>query len=318
MQNLPSLPRDMSDVAFGEPDRDLMGPLAPSAPTPARPSRAYERDDNIYPGRARDFEFVDTSTMGKTPSAIRGRERDEQNARTEYQTSRTEYLDMDTAAVDDARAAANRARARAEEARRVATKATATATTLTIRAKEMLDVASGGSMVGGVGFGGQKAKKGKAKKRESRESEDGVQTPTRSERGGVDGAKAYTDVSSPSSVGRKRARGSTSRPGLRSSGDSTDLEDSESPEDGGDAGKSSRKRKRHGPAPSANSAQTPYTPKATDSILTADGLKIRRGCLNCGCQKTPQWRMGPTGPKTLCNACGVRFRKGMPMLDTMG
>jgi hypothetical protein len=23
--------------------------------------------------------------------------------------------------------------------------------------------------------------------------------------------------------------------------------------------------------------------------------------------------MGPTGPKTLCNACGVRFRKGMPM-----
>ena len=97
----------MSDVAFGEPDRDLMGPLAPSAPTPARPSRAYERDDNIYPGRARDFEFVDTSTMGKTPSAIRGRERDEQNARTEYQTSRTEYLDMDTAAVDDARAAAH-------------------------------------------------------------------------------------------------------------------------------------------------------------------------------------------------------------------
>jgi hypothetical protein len=34
---------------------------------------------------------------------------------------------------------------------------------------------------------------------------------------------------------------------------------------------------------------------------------IVRSCLNCGQQKTPQWRMGPEGPKTLCNACGVRF-----------
>ena len=38
-----------------------------------------------------------------------------------------------------------------------------------------------------------------------------------------------------------------------------------------------------------------------------------RGCLNCGRQKTPQWRVGPEGPKTLCNACGVRFRKGLPL-----
>tara|TARA_B100000405_G_scaffold45009_1_gene29709 strand:+ start:1401 stop:2276 length:876 start_codon:yes stop_codon:yes gene_type:complete len=38
-----------------------------------------------------------------------------------------------------------------------------------------------------------------------------------------------------------------------------------------------------------------------------------RGCLNCGRQKTPQWRVGPEGPKTLCNACGVRFRKELPV-----
>ena len=56
-------------------------------------------------------------------------------------------------------------------------------------------------------------------------------------------------------------------------------------------------------------------PQATDQIITADGRSMRRGCLNCGCQKTPQWRMGPDGPKTLCNACGVRFRKGLPMSD---
>ena len=36
-------------------------------------------------------------------------------------------------------------------------------------------------------------------------------------------------------------------------------------------------------------------------------------CANCRTQKTPLWRNGPLGPKTLCNACGVRFRKGMPM-----
>jgi len=27
-------------------------------------------------------------------------------------------------------------------------------------------------------------------------------------------------------------------------------------------------------------------------------------------QKTPQWRAGPEGAKTLCNACGVRYKSG--------
>ncbi|CAL0308745.1 unnamed protein product [Lupinus luteus] len=35
-----------------------------------------------------------------------------------------------------------------------------------------------------------------------------------------------------------------------------------------------------------------------------------RKCLHCGADKTPQWRTGPMGPKTLCNACGVRFKSG--------
>ncbi|KAM0034682.1 putative transcription factor C2C2-GATA family [Helianthus debilis subsp. tardiflorus] len=33
-------------------------------------------------------------------------------------------------------------------------------------------------------------------------------------------------------------------------------------------------------------------------------------CLHCGSEKTPQWRTGPMGPKTLCNACGVRYKSG--------
>ncbi|KAJ1401712.1 Zinc finger, GATA-type [Sesbania bispinosa] len=37
---------------------------------------------------------------------------------------------------------------------------------------------------------------------------------------------------------------------------------------------------------------------------------IGRKCHHCGAEKTPQWRAGPLGPKTLCNACGVRFKSG--------
>lgn len=35
-----------------------------------------------------------------------------------------------------------------------------------------------------------------------------------------------------------------------------------------------------------------------------------RRCSHCLVQKTPQWRTGPNGAKTLCNACGVRFKSG--------
>ncbi|KAJ7560184.1 hypothetical protein O6H91_04G117400 [Diphasiastrum complanatum] len=37
---------------------------------------------------------------------------------------------------------------------------------------------------------------------------------------------------------------------------------------------------------------------------------LNRRCAHCLTQRTPQWRAGPTGPKTLCNACGVRYKSG--------
>lgn len=40
------------------------------------------------------------------------------------------------------------------------------------------------------------------------------------------------------------------------------------------------------------------------------GGQESRRCSHCLVQKTPQWRAGPLGPKTLCNACGVRFKSG--------
>lgn len=41
-----------------------------------------------------------------------------------------------------------------------------------------------------------------------------------------------------------------------------------------------------------------------------DSNTMVRKCLHCGAEKTPQWRTGPKGPKTLCNACGVRYKSG--------
>ncbi|CAN8258625.1 unnamed protein product [Cochlearia groenlandica] len=31
--------------------------------------------------------------------------------------------------------------------------------------------------------------------------------------------------------------------------------------------------------------------------------------INCNAISTPMWRRGPLGPKSLCNACGIKFRK---------
>ncbi|KAL7255741.1 hypothetical protein ACSBR1_009798 [Camellia fascicularis] len=43
---------------------------------------------------------------------------------------------------------------------------------------------------------------------------------------------------------------------------------------------------------------------------TGGGSQQPRRCSHCLVQKTPQWRAGPLGAKTLCNACGVRYKSG--------
>ncbi|KAF6742996.1 hypothetical protein DFP72DRAFT_829148 [Ephemerocybe angulata] len=36
-------------------------------------------------------------------------------------------------------------------------------------------------------------------------------------------------------------------------------------------------------------------------------------CLGCGATSTPEWRRGPLGPRTLCNACGLVYAKMVRM-----
>jgi ribosomal protein L37E len=42
----------------------------------------------------------------------------------------------------------------------------------------------------------------------------------------------------------------------------------------------------------------------------------RHVCAECGVVESPEWRKGPKGPKTLCNACGLRWAKRTRKEDT--
>ncbi|KAI4318644.1 hypothetical protein MLD38_032320 [Melastoma candidum] len=51
--------------------------------------------------------------------------------------------------------------------------------------------------------------------------------------------------------------------------------------------------------------------KRADRPVAGGGVpQSQRRCTHCQAQRTPQWRAGPHGAKTLCNACGVRYKSG--------
>ncbi|GLT43158.1 hypothetical protein SLA2020_171290 [Shorea laevis] len=46
------------------------------------------------------------------------------------------------------------------------------------------------------------------------------------------------------------------------------------------------------------------------TFLQPRGVKeVNRSCVDCHTTRTPLWRGGPAGPRSLCNACGIRHRK---------
>eukprot|EP01018_Ginkgo_biloba_P038792 Gb_40299 [translate_table: standard] len=56
-------------------------------------------------------------------------------------------------------------------------------------------------------------------------------------------------------------------------------------------------------APVNNSAQEEIQPSNNSPRA------VTRICADCKTAKTPLWRNGPQGPKSLCNACGIRYKK---------
>ncbi|CAM8918764.1 unnamed protein product [Rhodiola kirilowii] len=80
-----------------------------------------------------------------------------------------------------------------------------------------------------------------------------------------------------------------------------------------DAVYDSSSKPRGPPITAAIKKRKPKPPRASSAGTSSGGgnrIAQPRRCSHCGVQKTPQWRAGPLGAKTLCNACGVRFKSG--------
>lgn len=77
--------------------------------------------------------------------------------------------------------------------------------------------------------------------------------------------------------------------------------------------RSKRRRRRGGYGQQSlwlNPVSVKSKKEEVSSTLPSGGAGMGRRCLHCQAEKTPQWRAGPMGPKTLCNACGVRYKSG--------
>ncbi|XP_059651608.1 GATA transcription factor 4-like [Cornus florida] len=60
----------------------------------------------------------------------------------------------------------------------------------------------------------------------------------------------------------------------------------------------------------SSSSASAHTGDRDRSSSSSTSQSVARRCTHCQSEKTPQWRTGPLGPKTLCNACGVRYKSG--------
>ena len=45
------------------------------------------------------------------------------------------------------------------------------------------------------------------------------------------------------------------------------------------------------------------------SIICSFKLNKTKVCFVCNTHKSPLWRTGPLGQNTLCNACGIRYKR---------
>ncbi|RGB28029.1 hypothetical protein C1646_746062 [Rhizophagus diaphanus] len=60
------------------------------------------------------------------------------------------------------------------------------------------------------------------------------------------------------------------------------------------------------PQPSSTTTTSPSKPRKKKKPKVEEEEYV---CTDCGTVESPEWRKGPQGPKTLCNACGLRWAK---------
>lgn len=70
-------------------------------------------------------------------------------------------------------------------------------------------------------------------------------------------------------------------------------------------------------ASSTETAPAPIIPTPVQ-VTSSKAKKTGKKCEACSATSTPQWRRGPSGARTLCNACGVKYSQGRPLLIHSG
>ncbi|KAJ7980327.1 GATA transcription factor [Quillaja saponaria] len=61
--------------------------------------------------------------------------------------------------------------------------------------------------------------------------------------------------------------------------------------------------------PSEKGSESEDSNSRNPNGVSSEDSQQKKTCVDCGTTKTPLWRGGPAGPKSLCNACGIRSRK---------
>eukprot|EP01113_Clastostelium_recurvatum_P010481 TRINITY_DN1520_c3_g1_i5.p1 TRINITY_DN1520_c3_g1~~TRINITY_DN1520_c3_g1_i5.p1 ORF type:complete len:385 (+),score=100.93 TRINITY_DN1520_c3_g1_i5:79-1155(+) len=63
------------------------------------------------------------------------------------------------------------------------------------------------------------------------------------------------------------------------------------------------------PLPHALTTTTTSSTSRSAPLYSSTPQHANRTCSTCGVAQSPEWRKGPNGPATLCNACGLHYAK---------
>ncbi|KAF9461481.1 hypothetical protein BDZ94DRAFT_806745 [Collybia nuda] len=72
-----------------------------------------------------------------------------------------------------------------------------------------------------------------------------------------------------------------------------------------DATRSPKRKEPEGSAEPTDGSVAAASKRQTEDVAVQEG----QSCRGCNATSTPEWRRGPLGPRTLCNACGLVYAK---------